>query len=81
MASESNKQFEVIAERVLTATINGKPFDVSVRFGKPMPNPSGEWACPYQINGLGIETVRRACGIDAVQALQLAMFAAGGRSS
>jgi hypothetical protein len=68
---------DVIAERTLTATIDDKSFDVFVRFGKPMPHPKGDWACPFQITGIGDEKVRHAFGIDAVQALQLAMLAAG----
>ena len=69
--------FDTIAERKLKATINGKSSDVFVRFGRPEPHPKGDWACAYQIAGLGDEKVRWIVGIDQVQALQLAMFQAG----
>ena len=82
MSSDLNEQvdvteIDVIAERTLTATSDGKSFDVVVQFGRPAPHPKGDWACAYQITGIGDEKVRRAFGIDAVQALQLAMFSAG----
>src|ERR1035441_6334435 len=85
MSSELNEQadeteLDAIAERTLTATIDNKSFDILVRFGKPLLHPKGDWACPYQIAGIGDEKVRLAFGIDAVQALQLAMLAAGARS-
>ena len=74
---DDTEELEAIAERTLTATTDDKAFDVLVRFGKPTPHPKGDWACPYQIAGIGDEKVRRAFGIDAVQALQLAMLATG----
>jgi hypothetical protein len=82
MSVDSDERFDaihldVIAERTLAATIDGSVLDVFVRFGKPIPYPKGDWACPYQIVGIGDEKVHSAFGIDAVQALQLAMFAAG----
>src|ERR1039458_8851234 len=86
MSSELNEQadeteLDAIAERTLTATIDNKSFDILVRFGKPLLHPKGDWACPYQIAGIGDEKVRLAFGIDAVQALQLAMLAAGANLS
>lgn len=69
--------FDTIAERKLKATIDGKSSDIVVRFGRPEPHLKGDWACAYQIAGLGDEKVRWIVGIDAVQALQLAMFQAG----
>jgi hypothetical protein len=69
--------FQAIAERKLKATIDGKSSDVLVRIGKPEPYPGGGWACAYQIAGIGDEKVRPILGVDAVQALQLAMFQAG----
>jgi hypothetical protein len=68
--------FHAIAERKLKATSDGKSSDVFVRFGRPEPYPKGDWACAYQIAGIGDEKVRWIVGIDAVQALQLAMFQA-----
>ncbi len=68
-------ELEIIAERILRATIDDKSFDVFVRFGKPALHPKGDWACPYQITGIGDEKLHYAVGIDSVQSLQLAMFA------
>jgi hypothetical protein len=69
--------FEVVAERALKAAIDEKVLDVQVRFGKPILHPEGDWVCPYQIIGIGSQTWRWIGGIDAVEALQLAMYAAG----
>jgi hypothetical protein len=82
MSPEFNEQIDmtnldVIAERVLTATIKDRSYDVLVRFWKPMPHPKGDWACLYKFIGIGNEKLHYAAGIDAVQALQLAMFAVG----
>lgn len=51
---------------------NGKLVTVSI--GKPevFPNESSFY-CPYQITGMGSERVNRAGGVDAVQALLLAL--------
>jgi hypothetical protein len=70
-------QFELIAERVLVAASSAGSFEVKVRFGKPIADPKGDWACPFQITGIGSEEILKIYGIDAVQALQLAMFSAG----
>jgi hypothetical protein len=65
----------VIAERRLR--VSGRPeFDVRVRLGTPRPFPDaayGDYYCPYQIVGLGRESVRHAGGVDAIQALELAI--------
>src|SRR5215468_4845322 len=65
----------VIAERRLRVT--GQPeLDVRVRIGAPRPcpdDPQTNYYCPYQIAGLGIGKVRYAGGVDAVQALELAI--------
>lgn len=67
---------EVIAERRLY--LEGEPQrKIRVLLGKPQtrPAPSNEEfsLCPYQIVGIGDETVKAAGGVDAVQALQLAL--------
>ena len=50
--------------------------EVLVLLGKPKQLPDHcDFYCPYQINGAGSETVRYMCGIDAFQALQLAIKA------
>jgi hypothetical protein len=47
---------------------------ITVLIGKPEPFPDGsDYYCPYQIIGLGTERVRRAGGIDSIQALHLAL--------
>jgi hypothetical protein len=64
----------VIAERRLI--LLGKPeLDVRVRIGMPRPfdAPSGDYYCPYQITGIGRGRVKRAGGVDAIQALELAI--------
>jgi hypothetical protein len=59
-----------IATRMLD--LDGK--QVTVVIGKPEKFPEGEdYYCPYQIVGMGDGQVRYAGGIDAVQALQLAL--------
>jgi hypothetical protein len=71
------KELDVIAERLLIAKIGDQPSEVRVRFGKPLPHPEGGWFCPYEIAGLGSDAARCIGGVDAVQALQLAMYMAG----
>jgi hypothetical protein len=71
---------EVIATRVLRMTdgelLSAK--EVVVKIGKPVPFPDGrDYFCPYQITGIGDEKIRYSGGIDAVQALQLALIGAG----
>ncbi|WP_407663045.1 DUF6968 family protein [Micromonospora radicis] len=48
-----------------------------VRFGRPHPDPlstSGDWGCPFQIDGLGDDSVQEAFGVDSLQALLLAIW-------
>ena len=61
----------VIARRELVRVGSRRP--VVVEIGKPRRRPTGEWACPYRIGGLGRSGVKQAYGEDAVQALQLAL--------
>lgn len=61
----------VIATRQLDLTTGGK---VVVTIGKPEKVPDDDsYYCPYQITGIKRDKVRYAAGIDAVQALQLAI--------
>jgi hypothetical protein len=61
----------VIATRELTLA---SATTVTVRIGKPELFSDGlNWYCPYQVDGIGNGRVRRAGGIDAVQALELAL--------
>lgn len=66
---------EVIASRKLTLSEQGgPPSEVLVLLGKPQQTPGfDDFYCPYQIEGAGLSRVRYSCGIDRMQALQLAM--------
>lgn len=47
---------------------------VTITVGKPQKFPDGEdYYCPYQIIGLGDETINRCGGIDEIQALLLTL--------
>jgi hypothetical protein len=62
---------QVIATRELDIADGSK---VLVTIGIPQPFPElTSFYCPYQIDGLGKRHVRYAGGVDAVQALELAM--------
>lgn len=68
---------DVIAERrlVFHATA-GWTRDVTVCIGRPVVDastPQRVWVCPFQIRGLGEERVRGIYGVDAMQALLLAI--------
>ena len=66
----------VVAERVL---ILDADVQVVARIGLPYTPaefPNESW-CPWQIEGVGSGVVRRAIGIDSVQALWLAFHAIG----
>ncbi len=47
---------------------------VAVKIGKPekMPDHS-DYYCPFEIDGIGGGGIDHACGVDAIQALDLAM--------
>jgi hypothetical protein len=49
----------------------------TVTIGRPVEGPSGEWACPYQTRGLGVESLDWAIGIDPIQALQGVLLVIG----
>lgn len=69
---------KVLAERTLDLEANGQARAVKVRIGMPRRIPdSPDYYCPYQIVGLHDETVRYTEGVDAAQAIYLAMEAAG----
>jgi hypothetical protein len=62
---------QIIATRELDLIDGGK---VIVTIGMPQTFPEGSsFYCPYQIEGLDSRGIRYSGGIDAVQALQLAM--------
>jgi hypothetical protein len=65
----------VIAERTLTATGPGDS-SARIRIGKPRKDrATGDYFCPYTVEGLGDRTVREAWGMDSMQALQNALQA------
>ena len=68
---------EVLAEREYEATNahGGEPRKVLLRIGRPRnaPHLDGAWVCPVQILVIGEDDVFDAAGVDAVQALHLAM--------
>ena len=68
---------EVVARRDLYILNDEEPNqDVVVLIGKPQSIPDlRDFYCPYQILGAGESKVRYAGGVDAVQAIQLALKA------
>ena len=66
---------ELIAARTLTIQgVDNAASEVTVLLGKPQQWPDHDvYFCPYQIKGAGDEKVRYAGGIDAFQALHLAL--------
>jgi hypothetical protein len=68
---------EIIARRTLYL-VDNKDKEIVVIIGKPNQFPDHQdYYCPYKITGLGDEKVRYAGGIDAIQAIQLAMVMIG----
>jgi uncharacterized protein YuzE len=62
-----------IAQRVLVLHTE-PPRDVVVTVGMPVEEPTGDWSCPYRIDGLaGWEHERKVTGVDSLQAVELAM--------
>jgi hypothetical protein len=61
----------VIATRELTLGVGKK---VTIKIGKPQRMPGHpSYFCAYQILGIENDNLRRAAGIDSVQALQLVL--------
>lgn len=68
-----DQRFEIIAERRLLSRENSKT-EIFVRIGKPcLQENNRDYFCPWHVSGLGDGRVRRAEGVDGVQALQLAL--------
>ena len=61
----------VVAERHLHA--EGRVRPIIVRVMMPRPSKKGDWECQYQALGIGNGRRRTAYGVDAVQALVLAL--------
>ncbi|HYO66859.1 MAG TPA: hypothetical protein VEU33_12315 [Archangium sp.] len=70
---------DVIAEREFEFLQSGQTQQVRLLIGRPrrMAEPDSDWTCPFQIQGLGDEQIREACGVDAVQAIMLCLRMAG----
>ncbi len=70
---------EVVATRTLTLLRDdGPPSEILVLLGKPQQLPDfTDYYCPYQIKGIGSEKVHYMCGIDAFQAMELAIRSLG----
>lgn len=48
--------------------------EITIKLGRPKRMPgAADYYCPYQIAGIGSEKIKYAAGIDAFQAIQLAM--------
>lgn len=53
---------------------DGRETAITVKLGRPVPFPDdSSYYAPFQVIGAGSEKVRYAGGVDAFQALQLAM--------
>ncbi|MBN6052202.1 DUF2283 domain-containing protein, partial [Nonomuraea sp. RK-328] len=62
-----------IARRTLTLRTE-PPGEVVVSVGVPVEEPTGDWSCPYRIDGLaGWEHERKVTGVDALEAVDLAL--------
>lgn len=46
---------------------------VIVKVGKPRKQRGGNWACPFQISGLGLRKIEYGHGVDSIQALLMAI--------
>ncbi len=67
----------IVAERKLKFRgTAGKTKTIKVFLGKPVkaPNTHGDMCCPLKIVGIGDDSVKGAFGVDAVQALIMALW-------
>ena len=65
---------EIIASREFSLLRKDEKTELIVLLGKPKPLPeSSDYYCPYQIKGFGREKVMAIGGVDAFQAIQLAL--------
>jgi len=66
---------DVVAEQELSALFpDGRLTPVRVRVGHPRPRPTGEWACPVEVEGLpGWQGSRDIFGEGSLQALMLGL--------
>jgi hypothetical protein len=66
---------QVIGERTLRCSGLTSRKRITVRLGTPRPAKDVDWLCPYEIDGLGGARVEVAHGLDAMQALMMALEA------
>ena len=66
-----NELGTVIARRTFDCGENNVMLEIGAPY--PMNNNQPDCWCPYRISGLGPSTVKRSGGVDAVQALYLAL--------
>lgn len=64
---------QVIARRILTEYTGDLIRKVAVSIGAPRPHPKGDWVCPFLIEGREESQVEGSFGVDALQALLLAV--------
>ena len=62
----------VVARRVLTES-GLERRKVTISIGAPRRHPRVDWECPFLIDGIGDSRVRKAGGVDALQALVMAI--------
>ena len=68
-----------LSDKVSLLHDDGPPSDVFALLGKPEQIPGHtDYYCPYQIQGVGSDTVRYTSGIDTCHALHLAIRSLGG---
>ncbi len=66
-------ELDIIAERILLAA-DDPTWQVRIRLGKPsLSEKAQDYKCAYQVLSPGREIIRFAFGIDAFQALELAL--------
>jgi len=74
-------EFDVIAERYLSLSMNGEERQIRIALGRPYQEPDHAYFCPFKIIGLEAERARRAGGVDSIQAIQLALVMIGAELS
>jgi hypothetical protein len=67
------KLVDLIGSRVIEARSSNAKKRVVVRVARPKRHRRGGFRCEYQIIGLGDDTIRFGAGLDALQALQIAL--------
>jgi len=63
----------LLLQRRFSFRKNGKARSVTFRVGQPFRDPRGDWGISFQVEGLGPGKVIHCYGVDALQALVLAL--------